>query len=111
MNMYISVGSILIGMVIILIYKTMFAVEGSFIILSILGAPLTFFSRAFWIFGDHSKIPFYGMYLLYFLQYQLIAFLVTKLHPIFGAKIYLIFLIIVIPSAILMFLYQMGTFV
>jgi len=103
----ISVVSIIIGLCIIMFYGS----EGSFMLLSILGSPLTFLQRIFWIFGDTSKIPLYGMYFLYFLQYQLVALVIHKFYSNFNFKIYVIITGVIIISAIIMYCFQIGKFV
>ncbi len=104
-----SILSIIVGIVIISIFGKGMETSGSFIILAILGAPLTFLHRIFWIF-DRSNIPLYGMYSLYFLQYQLIAFGIYKYHDKLNLKIYCIGIAIIIISAIIMYCFQMGKF-
>ncbi len=103
----ISAVSIIIGVGIIKFYGN----EGSFMLLSILGAPSTFLQRIFWIFGDTSTIPLYGMYILYFIQYQLLAFGIYKYYSKLNFPIYTIIIGIIIISAIIMYCFQMGKFV
>ncbi len=101
--------SIIVGIIVIFLgHKDgNMASGGSFLVLAILGAPLTFLHRIFWMF-DKSNIPLYGMYLLYFIQYQLIAFGIYKYHDKLNAKIYSIIILVIVISAILMYLFQIG---
>jgi hypothetical protein len=111
LSIIISVLSIIVGSVIIYLGSGGgMSSTGSFIVLSVLGAPLSFLHRVFWIF-DKSNIPLYGMYFLYFLQYQLLAFGIYKFHDKMDLKIYSIIVVVIVISAILMYCFQMGKFV
>lgn len=105
----IAIVSIIVGAIVIFLGSDGSS-TGSFIVLSVLGAPTTFLHRVFWIF-DKLNITLYGMYFLYFLQYQLIAFGIYKFYNKLNFKIYVIIVVIIIISAIIMYCFQMGKFV
>ena len=108
-SLLISILSIVVGVAIIALFRAGMGVAGSFIILSVLGAPLTFLQRIFWVF-DGSPLPLYGMYFLYFLQYQLLAVAVYKYHDHAHLRIYGLVIGMIMMSAIIMYCFQMGKF-
>lgn len=99
----ISVGSILIGVLIIALVNS-----SSHLILAILGAPLTLICfLCQFILGITS--PWYCYLILYFIQYQLIAFILNKYRNIIKSD-HLIWSGIVLMLGMATMFYLFGTF-
>src|SRR6185503_8864337 len=101
----ISLGSIIIGVLAIIFINSV-----AHIILGILGAPLTWFYYIFQFTGQIS-LPSYSLFLLYFAQYQLIAFLLNKYEKKMKADYWIKgVIILVINMAIVCYLYLIYAF-
>lgn len=102
----ISIVSIVLGIGAIKYY----GVEGSYMVLAILGAPLTFLNYIFRWYTGSSQLPYFFTCFLYFFQYQLLALGIYKFHNKLNFLSYAILFGIMFLSIILMFCIQMGMF-
>lgn len=109
----VSIISIFVGITVIMYYGAGNGLVGSFWVLGILGAPTTFLYLPILMTGLHKNsfiIPYIVVYGLYFLQYQLLAFLFFKFHKIIDIKIYIGIVIVILISASLMYYLQIGRY-
>lgn len=109
LSLGISIGSIIIGIVIILLFGDGNGLVGSGWILSILGAPLTFLSILLYKFYQNFLNNFITVFILYLFQYQILAFLLYKFYNRL-TMILLLSVIIIISSAYLMWYICVGKY-
>ena len=74
----VSVGSALLGLMVILIYGKPQGSEGAITMLGLWGIPLTLLVESFSFVFKSDWLNPWGYYFFYFIQYQLLALLILK---------------------------------